>query len=61
MSVKQHNPQVLIVAVGLILVLAGLTTVVFGDVWIGVAAFAVGLVASLSAAFRNRHSRGLLG
>ncbi len=61
MSVKPHNRQMLIVAIGLILVLAGLTTIVFGDVWIGVAAFAVGVVASLSPTLRTPRSHGLRG
>jgi TctA family transporter len=53
MSAKQHNRQLLLAAVTATLVVAGLATIVFGDLWVGVAAIALGAIAALSAAQRS--------
>jgi hypothetical protein len=60
MSPKRHNWQVIRDAVAATLVVAGLATIVFGDLWVGVAAIVLGAVAAFSAAQRSaQRPRGL--
>jgi hypothetical protein len=59
MSANQHNHRVISITVAVTLLLAGLATIVFGDIWIGVAAVAVGVVVSINAAVRIPHDHRL--
>ena len=55
MPAKQHNHRVITITIAVLLLLAGLATIVFGDIWIGAAAVAVGAAVSVSAAVRIPH------
>jgi hypothetical protein len=56
MSAKQHNHRVTSVAIAVTLLLAGVATIVFGDVSIGLAAVAASIAVFVSAVLRMPHT-----